>query len=271
MTLSVEYRDVVLSVDHVSLTLGETQVLRDVSLQVRDLVRPGCVTGQVVGLLGPSGVGKTQLFRVLAGLQPPTRGAVKVDVEQQAVRAGMVGVVAQDYPLFEHRTVLGNLLVASHRPAQEAQGQAARLLERFGLTAQAGLFPGQLSGGQRQRAAIAQQFMCSEHLLLMDEPFSGLDPLASAAVRELIAEVASQDTLNTILLTTHDIAAAVEVCDHLWLLGRDRDSQGRALPGARVQQTIDLVERGLAWRKDAASTPEFHQLVWEIRERFKTL
>jgi polar amino acid transport system ATP-binding protein/sulfate transport system ATP-binding protein len=132
-------------------------------------------------------------------------------------------------------------------------------------------YPAQLSGGQRQRVAIAQQFMCSEHFLLMDEPFSGLDLIAVANVTRFICEVAASDELKTIIVVTHDITAAMEVADTLWLLGRDRDAQGKIIPGARVQATYDLCERGLAWRDGITNDPAFIDLMREIREIFPRL
>ena len=170
--------------------------------------------------------------------------------------------------------MIGNLLVAGRQAGlseRVARQKANGLLKRFGLEARAAAWPHALSGGQRQRVAIAQQFMCSEHFLLLDEPFSGLDPLAVDQVCALIIEAASMHTLNAIIVVTHDIWAALAVADHLWLLGRDRDAEGRPVPGARVQATFDLIERGLACRTDLAAAPEFHVLVAEIKERFKTL
>jgi polar amino acid transport system ATP-binding protein/sulfate transport system ATP-binding protein len=113
--------------------------------------------------------------------------------------------------------------------------------------------------------------MCSDHFLLMDEPFSGLDPLASAEVSSLIREVANSDTLNTIILVTHDIVAALEVADTIWLMGRDRASGGTMIPGARIQQIYDLKDMGLAWRRELSSCPEFIELLREIRARFSEL
>jgi len=266
--------DVLLRADRVSLDLGGRRILRDVSLEIRDLVRPGKVTGQVVALLGPSGMGKTQLLRILAGLHAPTAGEVRLTPRQVPVRPGLVGVVAQDCALFEHRTVLGNLRVAGRQAGLSgaaAEAKARGLLGRFGLREQERLYPAQLSGGQRQRVAIAQQLMCSDHYLLMDEPFSGLDPLAQSEVCRVIAEVANEHELNTIVVITHDIRAAIEVADELWLLGRDRDEGGRPIEGARIQATYDLVARGLAWHPDIAHAPELPPLVEEVRRRFAEL
>ena len=269
-----EYGPTILKSENVWLTLGGNLILRDVDVELRDVRRPGQVTGQVVGLLGPSGIGKTRFFRIMAGLDAPDRGRVLVGENLVPVERGMVGVVAQRYTLFQHRTVLGNLLVAGAQAGlsrREAREKAVSFLQRFHLDGQADRYPPQLSGGQQQRVAIAQQFMCSEHFLLMDEPFSGLDPIAVDRVAELISEVASLHELNTIVVVTHDIAAAIEVSDTLWLMGRDRDAQGNVVPGARIQATYDLIERGLAWRKGINTTPEFMELLREILERFPSL
>src|SRR3954454_23941865 len=100
-----EYRDTLLKVTAVSVTLGNTPILRDLNLEVKDLYRHGYTQGQVVGLLVPSGMGKTTLFRILAGLMTPDSGTVLLEKECRPVERGKVGVVAQNYPLFEHRTV----------------------------------------------------------------------------------------------------------------------------------------------------------------------
>jgi NitT/TauT family transport system ATP-binding protein len=264
----------ILQVENISQKLGNNQILRDLSLEVKDIRRPDMITGQVVGLLGPSGIGKTRLFRILAGIDKPDTGRVLIGENAKPVERGMVGVVAQHYPLFNHRTVMGNLLVAGKRAGQshaQATEKATSYLKRFHLEDRAHLYPTQISGGQRQRVAIAQQFMCSERFLLMDEPFSGLDVVAVERVRELIQEVASLDEMNTIIVVTHDIVAAMEVSDTLWLLGRDRDELGNIIPGSKIKAIYDLVERGLAWRKGITGTPEFVDLLREIRERFPLL
>ena len=264
----------VLQARGVNLRLGGAQILRDVDLEVRDVVRPGVCTGQVVALLGPSGIGKTSLFRILAGLQEPDSGSVMIGSPGVPVERGMVGVVAQNYPLFAHRTVTGNLAVAGRRAGlarRAARDKAIEMLRRFDLLERADVYPAQLSGGQRQRVAIAQQFMCSEHFLLLDEPFSGLDPVAVGKVAAMLVEVANMDELNTIIVVTHDIAAALEVADLVWLMGREYDAAGTRIPGARIVATYDLMECGLAWHEGIGCAPKLLEMAAEIRGRFARL
>ncbi|HEX8551132.1 MAG TPA: ATP-binding cassette domain-containing protein [Abditibacteriaceae bacterium] len=273
-TVDYAHKETLLKLEGVSSRKGDNLILRDVNLEIKNLTRPGLTQGQVVGLLGPSGMGKTTLFRILAGLDEPDEGSVLVGQKQVPVQRGMVGVVAQNYPLFAHRTVKGNLLVAgkqSDLPAAQVEEKATQLLSRFGLSDQTNKYPAQLSGGQRQRVAIAQQFMCSEGFLLMDEPFSGLDLLAQERVLGFIAEMAAANELNTFILVTHDISAALQVCDTIWLMGRDRDAKGEPIPGARIQASYDLIERGLCYQPNITTMPEYLQVRNEIRERFHYL
>ena len=269
-----ERRGTLLDIQGVRFARGGTAILRDLTAQIRDVVRPGMSQGQIVGLLGPSGVGKTTLFKILAGLVYPDEGTVRIGEAGTPADPGLVGVVTQNYVLFEHRTVLGNLLIAGKQAgmsAADAKTRSMDYLERFGLAAHADKYPMQLSGGQRQRVAIAQQLLCSEHYLVMDEPFSGLDVIAQEKVQELLIEVSRRHEENTIILVTHDVSAAVAVCDTIWLMGRDREPNGAVIPGARIVEVIDLIERDLAWHPDIRTRPGFHALVDEIKARFHTL
>jgi len=276
--LPFEYKEPVMKIEHLYAAFDDNPVLRDVNVEVRNVVRPGMRQGQVIGLLGPSGMGKTTLFRILAGLDEPDEGDVLVadgdGATLKPVARGMVGVVTQDYRLLSHRTVMGNLLVAgkqTHRPGKEIREQANSLLTKFEMDEHASKYPSQLSGGQRQRVAIAQQFMCSEKFLLMDEPFSGLDILAAARVIKFIKDTACLDELSTFVVVTHDITAAVQVCDTLLLLGRDIDADGKHIPGARIQKTYNLMDMGLAWQEDIVSIPECIDLIKQIRADFRIL
>jgi polar amino acid transport system ATP-binding protein/sulfate transport system ATP-binding protein len=260
--------DVLFSIKDISLRLGGQLILHELCFDVHDRVRPNLVTGQIVGLLGPSGVGKTRLLRIIAGLDPPDHGTL-CGPKGKPLVAGEVGVVFQDYPLLRSRTVFDNLVVAGKvngLSGAESRKRAAELLERFALANRAKHYPAQLSGGQRQRVAIAQQIVCPKQLLLFDEPFSGLDPQALDDVIRLLVQVANMDELTTLIIVTHDVWAALSACDTLLLLGRQEGKQG-----ARVVETYDLVARNLAWREHVEREPQFVALEQEIRSRFRTL
>ena len=263
----------ILKADNINLTLGGNLILRDLSVEIRDVVRPNTTTGQVVGFLGPSGVGKTKFFEILAGLLSPTSGTVQLGSPLQPVKAGMVGVVQQNYPLFAHRTVESNLLLAARKrySGTDAIDRMRDVMTRFGMIDRLGLYPAQLSGGQKQRVAIAQQLLCSEHFLLLDEPFSGLDILMIEEVAELIQEIAHSHELNTVIIVSHDIVATASVADTLWLMGRDRDANGQLIPGAHIKHTYDLASMDLCWDKEILTKPAFQSLVARIRGQFHEL
>lgn len=272
MTASYDYtrNGRVLSVNGLCLSYGDRTILRDVNISVDDIVRPERTQGQVVALLGPSGIGKTQLFRCLAGLQKPTLGTICVTKELVPVQSGMVGVVAQTYPLFKHRTVMGNLIVAGEQRGyskKEAEERAMVLLTHYGLADRKDFYPGRLSGGQRQRVAIIQQVISSEHFLLMDEPFSGLDPVVKSTACDTILKISQLDELNTTIVVTHDIESAVTIADTVWLMGRTYDERGTLL-GASIVKQYDLIGMGLAWRENIQDLPEFHHAVSEIKKDF---
>jgi ABC-type nitrate/sulfonate/bicarbonate transport system ATPase subunit len=144
------------------------------------------------------------------------------------------------------------------------------LLGKFEIANKADSYPAELSGGQRQRVSIIQQMMCSSHFLLMDEPFSGLDPIAKAQACDLILSLSQVDELNTSIITTHDIDTAITVADTIWLMGRDRDANGKSI-GAKIQKFYDLAALGLAWDPDIRSRPAFQQLSVQIHQDFQTL
>jgi polar amino acid transport system ATP-binding protein/sulfate transport system ATP-binding protein len=266
--------NVILKAENISLTLGGNPILKDLDVEIKDVTQPGQTTGQIVGFLGPSGVGKTKFFEILAGLLEPTTGQVLLGTPLKPVGVGMVGVVQQNYPLFGHRTVASNLMVAArklYKTEAEAKERMAYLLERFKLTDKQNLYPIQLSGGQRQRIAIAQQLLSSEHFLLLDEPFSGLDVNMIDEVSELICEIAHLNEVNTVIVISHDIDATAAVADTLWLMGRDRDANDQVIPGARIKHSYDLIDIGLYNQPDIIDKPAFRALVKEIRDLFHTL
>lgn len=272
MTAALAIRtDTLLSIENISLSYGDNVVLRDVNVKIRDLVRPGCVTGQVTSILGMSGSGKTTLLRIIAGLQKPSGGAVFLGANRAPVKPGDVGLVSQNYLLYRNRDVMSNLVIAAKQRIGGATGKVAKqaavdLLNDFGLLDKGHLYPSQLSGGQRQRVSIAQQILACGQMLLWDEPTAGLDPIAKRKVCDLVSKVANRNELSTCLIVTHDLASAVAVSDSIWVLGREAGK-----PGATIVETYDLVSRGLCWHSEIQRMPEFAVMVEELQDRFTTL
>jgi polar amino acid transport system ATP-binding protein/sulfate transport system ATP-binding protein len=267
------YHEALLTLNNVSLTLNNELILRDINAQILNVVRPNMNQGQVVGFYGRSGIGKSVLCRIMAGLLAPSSGTVQVGETQQPVTPGAVGFVQQRYPLFNHRTLADNLLLAAQRKhAPEAARQHVETyLDRFGLTAHRRKYPAHLSGGQRQRAAIAQQLLCSDHLILLDEPFSGLDVAMIDEVKKIIIEVTTMDELNTVVIVSHDLVTTTALADFLWLLSHERDARGQLLPGATIspRHQYNLADLGLAWHPNVEAEPDFARFVEEIKEEIR--
>ncbi|MBX3465679.1 MAG: amino acid ABC transporter ATP-binding protein [Planctomycetes bacterium] len=203
---------------------GDLDVLRGVDGRVEK--------GEVVALIGPSGSGKSTLLRCLNYLCPFDDGKVVLgDVElrpglderrdaahlrRARLRAGMV---FQQFNLFPHLTVLGNVIEAPVHvkglPRAEAEQKALRLLERVGLLEKADARPAELSGGQQQRVAIARALCMEPDALLLDEPTSALDPQLVGEVLNVLTGLASEG--QTMIIVTHEMRFARQVANHVWV------------------------------------------------------
>ena len=208
-----------LSVTGLHKSFGENQVLKGIDFTVRP--------GEVVALIGPSGSGKTTALRCLNGLEIPQAGTVAFDggpsvafnakttTKQAQVLRQRSAMVFQGHHLFPHLTVLQNVTVGplevQKRDRSEVMSQAAKLLERVGLSAKADAYPNSLSGGQQQRVGIVRALMLKPALLLFDEPTSALDPELVGEVLSVIKELALEGW--SMVLVTHELAFARDVAD----------------------------------------------------------
>ncbi len=198
--------------DGIRRTFGVHQALREATLQV-DFTH-------TLALIGPSGGGKSTLLRVLAGLEYPDAGTVRINNQpleftESALAAyrRRIGVVFQSYNLFPHLTARQNVLLPLVQVHQfsDAEARAARVLERFRLADHAEKKPAELSGGQRQRVAIARALAIDPEFLLMDEPTSALDPEMTAEILDVIAGLREAD--KPLDLVTHEMGFARKTAD----------------------------------------------------------
>lgn len=202
--------------------------------------------GEVLCLLGPSGSGKTTLLRIAAGIEVQTSGRVLIDDREMAGPTVFVppekrgvGLMFQDYALFPHLSVVENVRFGlTALPAREAVAEAMVALERVGLSHYADKYPHALSGGEQQRVALARALAPRPNVLLMDEPFSGLDSRLKDTVRADTLDVLRQ-TRATAIVVTHDAEEAMRMADRIALLNDGRLVQvGRSQDLYRRPQSL---------------------------------
>ncbi|GAB2474812.1 ABC transporter ATP-binding protein [Xylanimonas ulmi] len=233
---------------------GEVVALHDVDLTVH--------AGEFVSLIGPSGCGKSTLMRLVADLEQPSAGALRVfgrDAEQ-ARRAQDYGIAFQQAGLLPWRTVRGNVelpLELTREPRRARAARADELLDLVGLREFAGHHPHQLSGGMQQRVAIARSLARSPSLLLMDEPFGALDEMTRERMQSELLRIRER-TQAAVIFVTHSIPEAVYLSDRVVIMS--------PRPG-RVRQIVPVTlgaagERSEGLREDAA----FYDRVSAVRE-----
>jgi ABC-2 type transport system ATP-binding protein len=205
--------DTLLVVDELTHRYGERTALDRVSFEVRQ--------GEIFGLLGPNGGGKTTLFRILCTLMKPTEGRVLMN--GGAIDRRRIGVVFQSPSLDKKLTVRENLIHQGHLYGLHGQSLTSRIVEllrRFGLADRTNDFVEKLSGGLRRRVELAKGLLHKPGLLLLDEPSTGLDPLARRELGNYLEELRANDGVTS-LLTTH-IMDEADRCDRLALLDRGK-------------------------------------------------
>ena len=217
-----------LTFEGVERRYGETMALAGVDLDI--------APGEVVCLLGPSGCGKTTLLRIAAGIERPSAGRVLINEREVAgpsrfvpPEARGVGLMFQDFALFPHLTILGNVAFGlKGLPKDEARREALAALHRVGLDQLADDYPHILSGGQQQRVALARALVPRPAVMLMDEPFSGLDvQLRDAMQEETLALL--HETRATCVVVTHAPEEAMRIGNRIAVMRAGRLVQaGRA-------------------------------------------
>lgn len=244
--LSMKYRDT---------ENNERTVLDNVDLKIRK--------GEFVSLLGPSGCGKTTLLKIIADLQKPTEGIVRVggSTAEKARLEHRYGMVFQTPSLMEWRTVIQNIelpLEILKLPKDERRKRAEQTLEFVDLKGYENYYPRELSGGMQQRIGIARALSFNPDILLMDEPFSALDEFTRERMHGDLLRIWER-TGKTVVFVTHNISEAVYLSDKIYVLSSHP---------ARLSDVVDI---SLARPRETAlmKTERYFNTVSEIRETFE--
>jgi len=201
---------------------GEFDILRDVDFSL--------AAGETVAIVGASGSGKSTLLSIIAGLDVPTRGTVRLagqdlfalgEDERAALRAQKVGFVFQSFQLMAHLSALENVMLPLELAGRrDARARATEMLQRVGLSQRLKAYPRVLSGGEQQRVALARAFVVQPALLLADEPTGSLDFATGEGVMALMLAL-NREQCTTLVLVTHDRAIAAR-CDRRIVLEAGR-------------------------------------------------
>ena len=197
----------------VSDSTGVLDILRDINLSFAQ--------GETVAIVGASGSGKSTLLSILAGLDTPSRGTVRLqgqdmfalsEDQRASLRAQKMGFVFQSFQLLGNLTALENVMLPLELAgARDARGRATQMMERVGLGQRLNHYPKLMSGGEQQRVALARAFVVEPAVLLADEPTGSLDFATGQAVMELMFAL-NRERGTTLILVTHDRAIAAQ-CD----------------------------------------------------------
>ncbi len=205
-----------IKLSHVHKWFGKHEVLKDINLEVQE--------GEKLVIIGPSGSGKSTTVRCMNGLEIPTSGQVFIDGQELTAKNKVhlvrqtTSMVFQQFNLYPHMTVLGNLTLAPvklhGKTKKEAEELAYHYLDVVGLREKAHVYPSTLSGGQQQRVAIARALCAQTRIILFDEPTSALDPETVQEVLDVMIRLASEKNI-TMVIVTHEMGFARQVADRV--------------------------------------------------------
>lgn len=225
--------DNILEITNVTHGFGSKRVLNNINLNIR--------AGQITGIVGPSGCGKTTLFKAILGTHPPQEGTIKVDGKIIDRPSKKIGIVYQDYSLYDFLTVEENVMFGLkvgqttlpyrsfkyfswRKLRSKYKVRVAELLETVGLPNSMDSYPRQLSGGMKQRVAIATALITEPNIILLDEPFGALDTITRIRLQRLLlrfyeknkeAKKRGERPPYTILIVTHELNEALYVSDRI--------------------------------------------------------
>jgi len=208
-----------ISLANIEMTLGSKKILSDVSLSIG--------SSEIVGLLGPNGAGKTTAFYIAAGLIFPDQGRVFInnkDVTEMPIHARAnlgLGYLPQESSIFPDLSVENNLLgIAELSNKDKTIEKVKKIVDEFGLKKILQMKGRMLSGGQRRKVEIARTLICQPNIMLLDEPFAGIDPIAVEEIKELLQKICEKNI--SILITDHNVRETLSLCSKAIILSEGR-------------------------------------------------
>ena len=201
----------ILEVKNLSYSFGNNPILKDINIHVNE--------NEMVAIVGSSGVGKSTLFNLIAGVLKKQVGEITINGSEDYI--GKVAYMLQKDLLFEHKTIIDNVilpLIIAKVNKKEALEEGNRILKQFNLDKYANKYPQQLSGGMRQRVALIRTYMFKRKIFLLDEAFSALDAITKKELHKWYLDLKKEFNLTTLLIT-HDIEEAVFLSDRIYILG----------------------------------------------------
>lgn len=237
-----------LTIEKISKSFGEKQVLEDISFSVQ--------AGEFVSLIGPSGSGKSTLFNLIGGLLEPDHGDIYMNGEKITNRSGFISYMPQQPSLFPWRTILQNVILGQELHGLKEEDRAIEMLKKAGLGDVIHAYPHELSGGMRQRAAFIRALLSPQSFMCLDEPFSALDEFTRLDMQKWLISTWEQYD-RSVLFITHDIEEALFLSDKIVILSANpaRIKAIMEIPFTRPRdENIRLTAEFLNWKKRLIDT-----------------
>ena len=229
----------ILSIKNLSFNYPNNKILHNINIHVDK--------GEVVSILGGSGVGKTTLFNIIAGINPLQTG--EISIKGNTDYKGRVSYMLQKDLLLEHKTIIQNIILPLliRKVNKKEAEEAIKNLKIFNLYDYKDKYPSELSGGMRQRVALLRTYMFKEELFLLDEPFSALDAITKISLHSWYLEIKNKLDITTLLIT-HDIDEAIDLSDRIYII---KNKPGEIVSEIKINfDEQDQDEQKLKYKKE---------------------